>query len=82
MPLAHRSEDPCRSVVIVTGLLGLDVEIDGVRDGLVRPARFMLVVMAARSLSWPIRVIRARKLAPLEAANEFPAWRRSGRGQV
>jgi len=41
--LPSRSSCARRGVANVAGLLGLDAEVDGVRDGLVRPARLMLV---------------------------------------
>jgi hypothetical protein len=45
VPLAHRGESARWSVVvvIVAALRGLDVDVDGVRDGLVCTARFVLV---------------------------------------
>ncbi len=43
-PLAHRGEDASSAVVaLIVVPLGLDVRVDGVRDGPVSAARLMLV---------------------------------------
>src|SRR5580698_7775834 len=42
-----------------------------------RASCFFWRIIAARSLSWPMRAIRSRILAQLPAANWFPVWRRS-----
>ena len=67
------------SVVIVALVvaLGLDVEVERIRDPLLSAARLMLMISAARPLSCPIRVIRPLKAAPLFAASWLPVGRRS-----
>ena len=77
MPLARRDQCPRGPVIVVLALLALEVGVDGVRDELVGAAGIMLVIIAARSLSWPMRAIRSRSPAPFLAANWFPVWRKS-----
>jgi hypothetical protein len=72
VPLAHRAKHVRRSVVvvIVAALLGLDVDIDGVRDGLVCAARFVLVD------GRPI-VVEASLVAPVGGGLDrrgLPSW--------
>jgi hypothetical protein len=58
------------SVVIVALVvaLGLDVEVERIRDPLISAVRLMLMIGAARSLSRRIRVIRSLRATPLFAA--------------
>ena len=68
--LAHGGQRACRAVIVlVIILLGLHVPADGVRDRLVRTAGLVLVDHGPRSLSCPMRVIRSRRFALLDAAN-------------
>ena len=80
MQLASGDQRPGRTSVVIVALavaLGLDVEVDRIRDPLISAARLMLMISSARSLSCPIRVIRSISAAPLFAANRLPVGRRS-----
>jgi hypothetical protein len=69
-----------RTSVLIVALvvaLGLDADVERIRDPLISAARLMLMISVARSLSCPIRVIRSLRAAPLFAANWLPVCRRS-----
>jgi hypothetical protein len=68
VPLACGDQDPGRPVlvIVVFALLALEVGVDGVRDELVGATGLVFWrIIAARSLSCPIRAIRSRSEAPL-----------------
>jgi len=73
--LACRAER--RRVAVVLVLLGLDVGIGRVRDGVIGTARLVLVDQRGALGVVPIRAIRSLMPVPPAAANVLPVWRRS-----
>jgi hypothetical protein len=76
--ISQRDQRPGRTIVAVVVALGLDVEADRIGDPVISAACLMLIDQrGACALSWPIRVIRSLRAAPLFTANWLPACRRS-----
>jgi hypothetical protein len=66
-----------RCGVVGAGLAGAEQRFQAIGDLPVGRARPVLVISAARSLSWLMPAIRLRGETPVSAARVFPVWRRS-----